>query len=96
MFTKGNEKGIITWDDEQQVLILKKKIIPLNDIKAVKLYTSGIETTVDDLVRRLNPQTNYLDYFAMTSLEVELYLKSKARPKQITYYKTPFQASEKE
>lgn len=48
MFTKGNEKGIITWDDEQQVLILKKKIIPLNDIKAVKLYTSGIETTVDD------------------------------------------------
>ncbi|MFZ2483585.1 MAG: hypothetical protein WAW70_05615 [Streptococcus parauberis] len=96
MFTKGNEKGIITWDDEQQVLILKKKIIPLNDIKAVKLYTSGIETTVDDLVRRLNPQTNYLDYFAMTSLEVELYLKSKARPEQITYYKIPFQASEKE
>ncbi|MCK1221014.1 hypothetical protein [Streptococcus uberis] len=96
MFRKENNKTFITWDDANQVVILKNKKIPFSDIKGIKLFASGIEMSLDELVRRLDSKNNYLDYFAMTSMEVELFLKSKAKIERITYYKTPFQASEKE
>lgn len=89
MFRKENNKTFITWDDANQVIILKNKKIPFSDIKGIKLFASGIEMSLDELVRRLDSKNNYLDYFALTSMEVELFLKSKAKIERITYYNPP-------
>ncbi|MGT2844700.1 hypothetical protein ACVRZD_05515 [Streptococcus hongkongensis] len=96
LFQKEKSRHVVAFNDEQKTVIIFNKKIDYSQLKEVKLLVSGVSSTIEELQMRLDPQLHYLDYYAMTSLEVVIMLKSPSKSEVISFFKTPYQASEKE